>query len=537
MITWLQGATSKHHRTIFSFLLVIIVASFVFYGFAGRNGLSRVGAYMYMGVDLNDPQVRQRHRDAMVFSMLTSRRPEDMGLERRVAELSLADSLNVPVPTDAEIRRIARDLTAAPDAKDPGESLQRFIESAGRQIDAPELETRARFERYIVDTWRISRTRAALTGPGHATASQLKRLLERERALWTVDAATFSPAGFKTDVKDDEAKAKAAFESSKESYRIPARLKATLVRVRSTEADTSKVSDEDLVTAAYNYAEQLKLEPGKIKEEALKRRPELEKLVRQERAALTLSGLVSDELADRFPADASKASDPAFAAWLKSRNAVLTSVDEFEEGAPPQGPALAAVPAEALRMIAGLSAQEWRTDVYRVTEGALFLYVNARTESRLPSFEEAKAKALAAWRDAERERLVAAEVSRLSKALLDDQTAGKAFPESAKALGLKPSNPAPFAAFAAPEAVAGVSQDTAQVVEAAGVGKVAGPVRTRSGEYVFLRASKREVPPADPKKDDATALMRNIGERNAYLTGMGLLQDLTPPPEVSQQPR
>ena len=31
MITWLQNATSKHHRTIFGFLLVIVVVSFVGY--------------------------------------------------------------------------------------------------------------------------------------------------------------------------------------------------------------------------------------------------------------------------------------------------------------------------------------------------------------------------------------------------------------------------------------------------------------------------------------------------------------------------
>ena len=40
MITWLQNATSKHHRIIFGFLLVVIVVSFVFYGFAGRGALS-----------------------------------------------------------------------------------------------------------------------------------------------------------------------------------------------------------------------------------------------------------------------------------------------------------------------------------------------------------------------------------------------------------------------------------------------------------------------------------------------------------------
>lgn len=534
MITWLQGATSKHHRTIFSFLLVIIVASFVFYGFAGRNGLSQAGSYMYMGVDLNDPLVRERHRDSVVFAMLTTRRPEQSGLDRRVAELALADTLNVPSPSPTEIRRIARDLTAGPDSKNPGEALTSFIQMASKQIDASEEETRARFETYIVDTWRISRTRAALSGPGHATSAQLRRLLERERALWTVDAATFSPAAFKTEVKDDEAKAKAAFEASKESFRIPARLKATMVLIRNTETDNSKVSDEDIVTGAYNYAEKLKLEAGKIQEEALKRRPEIEKLIRQERAALALSGIVSDELADRFPNESTKASDPAFAAWLKSRSAVLTPVPEFEAGATPSA---ALAPAESLRYLSTMPAGEWRTDVYRTTEGAVFLYVNSRTESRLPAFDEVKDKALASWRESERQRLIAVEVSRLSKALLADQTAGKGFADSAKALGLVLSTPAPFAAFAAPESIAGTMEDTAQVVETAGIGKVAGPVRTRSGDYVFLRAAKRDVPAADPKKDDPAPILQRIGERNAFLTGTGLLRDLTPQPEAAQQPR
>ncbi|MFM7208403.1 MAG: hypothetical protein ACKOY8_01110, partial [Verrucomicrobiota bacterium] len=256
MITWLQGATSKHHRTIFSFLLVIIVASFVFYGFVGRNGLSQGGSYLYMGVDLNDPRVRERHRDAMIFSMLTSRRPEQNGLEHRVAELALADALNVPSPSPAEIRRIARDLTLGPDPKN-GEALNNFIQLAGKQLDASEEETRARFETYIVETWRITRARAALAGPGHATSTQLKRLLERERALWTVDAATFSPSAFKAEIKDDEAKAKAAFEASKESFRIPARIKATAVLIKATGTDAAPVSDEEIVTAGYNLAEKL----------------------------------------------------------------------------------------------------------------------------------------------------------------------------------------------------------------------------------------------------------------------------------------
>jgi hypothetical protein len=97
MITWLQNATGKHHRIIFGFLLVVIVVSFVFYGFAGRGAFSS-GAYMYQGVDLNDPAVRSRFRDATFFAQMTGQRMDNNGLVQRVAELSLADALGIPLP-------------------------------------------------------------------------------------------------------------------------------------------------------------------------------------------------------------------------------------------------------------------------------------------------------------------------------------------------------------------------------------------------------------------------------------------------------
>ena len=85
MITWLQNATGKHHRLIFGFLLVVIVVSFVFYGFAGRGALTGGPAYMYQGVNLNDPAVRKRHNDAVFFGQMTGQRMDPNGLVQRVA--------------------------------------------------------------------------------------------------------------------------------------------------------------------------------------------------------------------------------------------------------------------------------------------------------------------------------------------------------------------------------------------------------------------------------------------------------------------
>ncbi|NBS04266.1 MAG: hypothetical protein EBS64_03415 [Verrucomicrobia bacterium] len=519
MITWLQNATGKHHRLIFGFLLVIIVVSFVFYGFAGRGALKGSGSYMYLGVDLNDPSVRLRHRDAQFFANMTGQRMDNVSLQQRVAELSLANSLNIPDPSEAEIRKIAKDATMPPDGKAEGDTLGKFIDFASKQLNASDLETRA---------WRINKAMTILSGGGHATAAQVKRILDRERAKWTVDAATLPAANFKATIADDEAKAKASFEANKESYRLPAKVEVSAVTITDVTPDTSPISDDDVVTFGYNVAEKFKFETGKVKEQALARRGEIEKLIRAERAVTNLAGLISDELSEKFAVDATKADNQGFAAWLKAKKATITALPAYDAGSPPVNDK---VPAEALRAGGDLTEKEWRTDVYRTEQGAVFVLLNKRAESRLPEFAEVKALALSNWKATERSRLLTEEVGRLNKALLADQAAGKSFTESAKALGLTVSSPAAFTAFTVPENLTGVTENTGQLIEVAGVGKITAPIRTRNGDYVFLRPAKSEVPKDDSTAEETKLFVQRISGRNAYFTSMGLIQDLTAPPE------
>jgi len=223
MITWLQNATSKHHRLIFSFLLVVIVGSFVFYGY-GTSGATDTNTRIYLGYDLNNAKLQTRYRDSLAFASFTGQRNEGRSLFQYVAELSLADSLRIPNPSDSEVRKLALLATAGADGKENLDNLNKFVDYATKALNTSDVETRARFEGYLQDSWRVNKSVALLSGPGHATTAQIKRLIQREKTLWTVDAATFSNANFKATVADDEAKAKAAFEANKEAYRLPAKV-------------------------------------------------------------------------------------------------------------------------------------------------------------------------------------------------------------------------------------------------------------------------------------------------------------------------
>ena len=93
MITWLQNATAKQHRLIFGSLLLVIVVSLVFFPVVQSVGGGQATTSVYQGVDLNDPTVRARFRDATFFAQMTGQRMNENGLVQRVAELALADGL------------------------------------------------------------------------------------------------------------------------------------------------------------------------------------------------------------------------------------------------------------------------------------------------------------------------------------------------------------------------------------------------------------------------------------------------------------
>jgi hypothetical protein len=525
MITWLQNATSKHHRIIFGFLLVVIVVSFVFYGFAGRGALSS-GSSMYQGVDLNDPSVRARFRDATFFAQMTGRRMNENGLVQRVAELSLADSLGIPSPSVVEIRRFANEMTSAPDGKS-ADGLNKFVEFAAKQLNVSDDETRARFEAYIVDTWRIQKAISTLAGSGHATSSQIKRILDRERTNWTVDVATFSAAGFKPEIKVDDAKVKESFTVNIENYRLPPQVAVTAVTITPSVADTAPVSDDEIINMGYNQAEKFKFETGKVKEQALAKRAELEKFVRADRAITNLAGQISDELAEKFAIDTAKADSKELAAWIKAKNAKVIVIPSFEVINPPT---VAKIPAEALRVAGELNEKEWRTEVYRSEEGATFVLLNKRTADRLPTYEEAKIKAVENWKKSQLNRLLAEEVAKVGKALQADIAAGKSFTDSAKARKLVLSSPAAFSIYSLPEALKGADANTGPLIEAAGVGKLTSAIRVANGDHVFIRPAKKDLTEDKTNAEEARMFVQRVSQRNAYFTGIGLVQEVVPAP-------
>jgi len=531
MISWLRAATDKHHRLIFGTLLFTTIASFIFYGYGGRGQLG-TNSRIYLGVDLNNSKVQNNYRDQIVFTSLGGQRAEGQSITQYVAEIHVADTLGIPQPSDNEVRKIASAITTPIDGKESGDGLVKFIEAASKQLNVSEEETRARFENFIRNAWRVNKAVQILSGPGHVTTSQLQRVLQREKTTWTVEVATFDNTKFNPVISIDEAKVKSSFENNKESYRMPAQVEVSLVSFKNITPDSEPVSDDDVVMEGFNVAEKLKFEPGKVREQALAHRSEIEKIIRANRAIRNLAGKIGEELADQFPVESHKSDEPAFTAWLKKQNASIQTLSAFDTNNPPELPN---VPLEALKAAGDLSEKEWRTDMYRSDDAAVFVILKKRIESRIPDFNEIKEVATANWKRDERLRLMRDEVFKISKAMKTAAAENKNFADSASALGLKISKPDAFTASNLPVNLTGASENTAQALEVAGPGKIVSGIQNTLGDTVYINIIKADRPKIEASSEEVKQLVERFTSRNAYFMGMGLLKDLTSSPEPQVQ--
>lgn len=516
VITWLNGATQKHHRIIFGFLLVVVAVSFVFYTGAGRSG-HLGGNPMYLGVDLYNPRATERFEDSIrLGGGLSDNRQHLMALRLGIARKHLADSLDIPVPTEAEVQERVRLALAssgiskgsAPDAK----TWEAYVGRIQQLLGCNRAEALTRLQTVVEDQLRWDRAAALIAGPGHISIATVRKLLEDQGAKWSVEVAVLDAATFAPAITDDLVKAEAYFATNAESYRIPARLTLHAISFPAPAANAARpVTDDEVMTYAYNFATELGIEPGKVSDAVKSRRSEIEQRVRARAATEEASARIADDLAERFPG--AKPAPAALEAWVKSQGGSSRDLPAFDAGSDVSMPG---IPGAAIDAAASLNEAGWHTDVYATSTGPVLLLVQERTASRIPTFAEVKEKALVAWRASERGRLFILRANEIGKSLTSAVEQGKTFTDTARSLGLTlQSSPAPFTAAETPESLRGANLPTIAVLSETAAGKVASPLRLVGGNFAYLRIVKRDAPQIDTSSESFRNLLTQAQHRNA----------------------
>jgi len=551
VITWLQSATQKHHRLIFGFLLVIVAVSFVFYTGTGPSQPTFRGETKYLGVDLGNRRAVERFDDALRLSGFRvdgERRTYELCLA--IARRHLADSLEIPTPTAEAVQNRVRELLTrgAGGPLDP-KQWEAFVSGLQVELGCDRAEALARLEAVLEDQLRWEAASELLAGPGHASPAEVRRVLEEMGTRWTVQVAALEAESFNPAFPDDLAKAKAHFAANVERHRIPARIRLRAATFPASAPRARTVTEEEILTHAYNFAQELGIAEGKVAEEVSRRKAEITARILARDAVQEDCANLSDLLAQRFPLLDQAPADPEVDAWIAAQKGTTRELPAFFANDQPTVPG---IPRSAIQAAAALAeSAAWHTEFYPTAAGALFLTVAERTPSRLPAFEEVQADALADWRASERARLLLIRAREAGLALAKGLAEGKAFAEAAKEAGLAPrAAPPTFAASDIPESVRGTTVSTLSELAEAGEGKVTGAIRVAGGDFVYLHPTKREVASVDTASEAFRNAMANVARQNARTTlygnpgftlpngqtigggGVGLLDELTSRPEA-----
>jgi len=551
VITWLQTNTQKHHRLIFGFLLVVVAVSFVFYTGTGPSQPTFRGETKYLGVDLGNRRSVERFDDALRLSGFRvdgERRTYELCLA--IARRHLADSLEIPTPTAEAVQaRVREQLTRGAGGTLDPKPWEAFVSGLQVELGCDRAEALARLEAVLEDQLRWETASELLAGPGHASPGEVRRVLEEMGTRWTVQVAALDAEAFKPAFPDDLAKAKSHFAANVERHRIPARIKLRATTFPASAPRKRTVTDEEIQTHAYNFAQELGIADGKVAEEAPRRKDEITARILARDAVQEDCANLSDLLAQRFPLVDQAPGAPDIDAWIAAQKGATRELPAFSVGEEPSVPG---IPASAIRAASALAeSTAWHTEFYPTSAGAVVLTVAERTPSRLPAFEEVQAAALADWRASERARLLLLRAKEAGVALSKALAAGKSFGEAARETGLAlQTSPAPFTAANVPEAVQGTTVSTLSELAEAGEGKVTGGIRVAGGNFVYLHPTKREVTPVDTASEAFRNAMANVARQNARTTlygntgftlpngqtigggGVGLLDELTSQPKL-----
>lgn len=543
MITWLQTFLQKHHKVLLGILLVIMIGSFVLSDFIRTRSQSGFdGKFVHRGVNLIDSRETQQARDLAAI-LLAGQRPthtdDFLTLARQAAarqkakentddplfgyllstldRLQTSDALGIPSPDAAELSAFIKKYPLFANEKgdfDPA-SLKKFTDFARDQLG---LDDR-RLQRAMANAWRIQKL-VTLGTPDNAPAldALARRLGEKLRTRWTVETATFARAGFTVAVPKDDKALAAYFETNKESYRVPEKLRLRVARLAGDAKSAESLpapSEADLIEIAKRRRDRFPLfgisETGAFLND---NRSTLLITWREEKAGEAAAAKLSDTLVTAMPVGETRPDDAKLDAMLKTAGLTAKALPAYGRDAIPAG---TGVPEALLKSALELTPGRWRTAAIPFGAEAFVFIYDGSVPSRIPALAEVLAR-VTADRDAEEtDRLFAESATAKAAAIAAEVKAGKNFADAAKAAGLTVA-PAENFEFQKPTENLAAHLDALETLP---VGGVSGALRA-GPDRVVAHVIARSAP--DAGKTDATEsnIRKNLGRMAAGTTAQGI---------------
>jgi peptidyl-prolyl cis-trans isomerase D len=237
MISWLQNQFQRHFRFVFFLLLAVVIVAFVFtIGAAPGIGRGERGtmAREFYGVNLGSSEDTDRlFGDANLsvllqagFQALDNVQLQEYALQRHAA-LHLADQLNLPRPTGAQLTEFIRGLRAfaGPEGEFDPSAYSRFRDMMRTNPQVGE----ARLARVIGDDFRYDQVQRLIGGPGYVLDDEVARQIGRADATWQINVAQLDYESFQPNLQPSDGELRAYFESNAFRYELPPHVRVAYV--------------------------------------------------------------------------------------------------------------------------------------------------------------------------------------------------------------------------------------------------------------------------------------------------------------------
>ncbi len=440
MITWIQLVLQKHHKSVFSVLLVAIIIAFVFtigsVPFFGDSphSFDKKNRDFY-GFDFSNEGVVANLQNAVYYEIIFSgQQPQSQEqftqlMLRQAYGRHLADKLGIMTVSQAELDSYIQTspLFRGKDGKFDAEVFKQFVESrlaSGRMSEEY-------LSQVISENALIAKVVKLLGGPGYMPKFEVEREYSQLYGSWDFNMAVISSESFKPEIKIDQKVLEKYFNDNLEAYRVGNGAVLETVFISSAKyskesVPTSEEIESYFATNSAKYATTKNGQPysPKLSEvrETVKADMILEKsLTKAVHAAEELVLKIYDIEAKKGSAEFKKILSEA-GVELKKSSPIRVTDSVLPKDIPTQ------VAVEGLK----LDANRFYTDPIPTGDGVWVAFLSEKLDSYLPKFAEVKAKVTENYLAQTKADLFAKRADTLAKALAKAVADKKSFASVAR---------------------------------------------------------------------------------------------------------
>ncbi|MBC2594433.1 peptidyl-prolyl cis-trans isomerase [Ruficoccus amylovorans] len=531
MISWIQTIIQRHHKWFFGALLIVIIVAFVFtVGATPGIGSSNRSDYTrnFLGFNLSSQQVQQQLARGVELSfILSNRNPSQINFEaamkQRAVMLYLADTLEIPEPTEAQLMSFIQTRPAFIDPQ-TGVFSNNIYTSFVDNVSNSDRYDQQTVVAILTQDWRIDRAAEAVSGPGYVLPYLAERQEEQTRTTWSVETATMNAGGFKTTVTPTEDALKTFFEQAGERYKLPPQMTINYVAFPAADylSEVSTPTDEEL-DAFYirNISKWEKNADGSAKplEEVRDAVAQAWKQPQAARKAAEAASQLTVKIYNAYTAKKIDAGEEALTAFIKDAGYKVQETPSFSVGSLPQDFPL---PAQAAEAAEALTDRRLYSDAIVGPDGAYVVLRGQQTPATMPELDAVRERVVADYTAVETNRAFTEFGEQIHSQLQQAVDEGGSFSAVARKAGFEPKSFTDFTIMDIPE---GLPQYYFYQLMDMKQGEVS-PMLRYGPDAVFLYVQKKEKPAIDAKADDLQETLRTLSFYYSGATAQGIIRDL-----------